>query len=53
MKKIICICICSSFGCGRLQSGGNAEKFDDVSGVGKTHTSVVRPCEFARSNTTD
>ncbi|MCA6085454.1 hypothetical protein [Candidatus Endomicrobiellum agilis] len=37
MKKLICICICSSFGCGRLQSGGNAENFDDVSGVGK-HT---------------
>ena len=35
MKKIICIC--SSFGCGRLQSGGNAENFDDVSGVVK-HT---------------
>ncbi|MCA6080273.1 MAG: hypothetical protein LE169_05250 [Endomicrobium sp.] len=52
MKKIICIC--SSFGCGRLQSGGNAENFGDIRRVGKTpHTSVVRPCEFARSNTTD
>ena len=31
------ICICSSFGCGRLQSGGNAENLDDTSRVVK-HT---------------
>ncbi|MCA6080420.1 MAG: hypothetical protein LE169_06020 [Endomicrobium sp.] len=41
MKRIISLLLVAILvsGCGRLQSGGNAENFDDVSGVGKhTHT---------------